>query len=495
MLAQLEILPGPEEVAAAAATHPLVALWTEIPAPELGPVEAFRALAGDGPGVILEELDLAGNPAGYSIVAGDPAALVLADGSGLRVEQLRPRLRLGEGAPAEASGGVQAALNDLAERLRSRAVPGLPTLTGGLAGLLCYEAAELLDGYSHPRGRGRARVAPISLLVLDRVVVFDHRRQVAVLVTHLPNNADRSLGEAALEEMAGQLQGAASTPMPEVPPPSRTLAAAPNISREMFHQGVRRIQDDISAGEIHQAVFSRRLSVPAREGGLQIYRRLRRLNPSPAMFFLRVPGLELAGSSPGPLVKVQGRQASTRPIFGTRRRGGSESEDQALEQELMHDPEKLAQHAMLLDLSREDLSRVCRPGTVTSTRQLGVQRFPRVMHMVSEVSGELAEEKTAFDALSALFPAATVTGAPKRRAMEIIAREEPTPRGPYAGACGYLSFAGDLEFCATIRAAVLSRGQVHVQAGAGIVSGSDPARELADTEAKASAILAAVGGA
>jgi anthranilate synthase component 1 len=262
----------------------------------------------------------------------------------------------------------------------------------------------------------------------------------------------------------------------------------------MYKSGVSRIKEDIAAGEIYQAVLSRRLSAPAREGGLEIYQRLRQLNPSPAMFFLRVPGVELAGSSPEPLVKVQGRHVTTRPIAGTRRRGEDEQEDQRLEQELLTDPKELAEHAMLVDLARNDLGKVCTPGTVVPTQLLKVQRFPRVMHIVSNVGGELAEGRSALDALAAVFPAGTVTGAPKRRAMEIIAREEPTARGPYAGACGYLTFYGDLEFCITIRTAVVTGGQVHVQAGAGIVSDSDPGQELAETEAKASAILAAIGG-
>jgi anthranilate synthase component 1 len=212
------------------------------------------------------------------------------------------------------------------------------------------------------------------------------------------------------------------------------------------------------------------------------------------MFYLHVPGVELAGSSPEPLVKVQGNRVSTRPIAGTRRRGSTEAEDQLLEQELLADPKERAEHAMLVDLARNDLGRVCTPGSVAPTQLLQVQRFPRVMHIVSQVTGKLAPENSALDALFSVFPAGTVTGAPKRRAMEIIAREEPTARGPYAGACGYITFYGDLEFCITIRTAVVSQGQVHVQAGAGIVSDSDPATELAETEVKASAILVAIGG-
>jgi anthranilate synthase component 1 len=492
MLASLEILTDRETVETTASAFPLVPVWAELPIGDLRPLEAFQALAGDGPGLLLEELDLSGRSVGFTIVAADPAALVVADRSGVRVESVRRPLPIVEGPFGEPGTSVLTTLNRLAAELRAPQLPQLPTMTGGLAGLLSYEAAGLLDGLAHPVGRGRQTVDPITLMVLDRVLVFDHRRNQLVLVAHVPAGTDYDQGALAVEEMAARLEARAELPVAFPAAARQTLAVAPNISVEMYQAGVRRIKEDIAAGEIYQAVLSRRLSAPAREGGLAIYQRLRRLNPSPAMFFLRVPGAELAGSSPEPLVKVQGRHVTTRPIAGTRRRGEDEREDQLLEQDLLSDPKELAEHAMLVDLARNDLGKVCRPGSVVPTELLQVQRFPRVMHIVSNVAGELAPESSALDALAAVFPAGTVTGAPKRRAMEIIAREEPTARGPYAGACGYLTFYGDLEFCITIRTAVVTGGQVHVQAGAGIVSDSDPLTELAETEAKASAILAAI---
>jgi anthranilate synthase component 1 len=212
------------------------------------------------------------------------------------------------------------------------------------------------------------------------------------------------------------------------------------------------------------------------------------------MFFLRFPDMELAGSSPEPLVRVEGRRVTTRPIAGTRPRGTTPEDDARLEDELLADPKERAEHAMLVDLARNDLGKVCRPGTVLPTELMAVERFSRVMHIVSTVEGELEDGRSALDALVAAFPAGTVTGAPKRRAMEIIAQEEPIARGPYAGAVGYVTFSGDLDFCITIRTAVASDGAVHIQSGAGVVADSDPERELRETEAKASAILAAVEG-
>lgn len=494
MLASLAILPDRLTLETTAQLYPMVPLWAELPLGELGPLEVFRALAGDGLGVLLEELDLSGRSTGYTIVAGDPAALVLADRSGVRLESVRRPLPISEGVFGPPGTDLISSLNRLAAELRGPGLPDLPTMTGGLAGLLNYEAGALLDDFAYPLGRGRLPAHPICLMVLDRVAVFDHRSRRLILVAHLPRGADYQAGVDALEEMADRIRSAPEPTTAQPPPSKQTLAVAPNLSTEMFQGAVRRVKEDIAAGEIYQAALSRRLSAPARESGLEIYQRLRQLNPSPAMFYLRVPGVELAGSSPEPLVKVQGGRVTTCPIAGTRRRGSDELEDQRLEQELLNDPKERAEHAMLVDLARNDLGRVCTPGSVRPTQLMKVQRFPRVMHLVSLVAGELASNHTALDALSAVFPAGTVTGAPKRRAMEIIAREEPTARGPYAGACGYVTFYGDLEFCITIRTAVVTLGQVHVQAGAGIVSDSDPGQELAETEAKASAILAAIGG-
>lgn len=469
----------------------LVPAWCELPVDLVGFEEAFATLAGDGPGVLLESLDLEGRPGPFTIVAGDPAAVVVADTAGVRLTHVRRQLPALEGWPLPGAS-VGDSLAELARRLAAPEVPGLPTCSGGLAGMFAYEASELLHGHQHP-GRGRRRIGdPVCLLILDRVAVFDHRQQRLCLVAHVPADADRSVGELALGAMEQALR-TAPRGGPLQPDGGNALLAAPNVSPQMYREAVRRSVEQIRAGEIFQVVLSRRLTVPAREDGFSIYRRLRQTNPSPAMFFVRLPGLELAGSSPEPLLKVHGRRALTRPIAGTRPRGDSPEDDRRLAAELRADPKECAEHAMLVDLARNDLGRVCAPGSVQVTQLMEPQDFPRVIHLVSTVEGELAAGRSPLDALFSTFPAGTVTGAPKRRAMEIIAAEEPTPRGPYAGAVGYCSFAGELDFCITIRTAVVASSQVHVQAGAGVVADSDPDRELLETEAKASAILAAVG--
>jgi anthranilate synthase component 1 len=264
------------------------------------------------------------------------------------------------------------------------------------------------------------------------------------------------------------------------------------MSDERYREIVASFKEHILAGDIFQGVPSRRVTFPAPDGGFQIYRRLRVANPAPYMFFLRMMGVELAGSSPEPLVRVERGRVSTRPIAGTRPRGLTDVADRELEHELLADPKERAEHAMLVDLARNDLGRVCTTGSVEPTELMQVERFTKVMHIVSTVEGDLRDGSHPFDALAVTFPAGTLSGAPKRRAMELIASHEPDARGPYGGAVGYCTFQGDLDFCITIRTAVVKDGQAHLQSGAGVVADSDPQAELDETKAKASALLPAV---
>ena len=484
---ELEVRPDRRSFDALAADWPLVPVWAELLADVSTPVGIFPAIAGDGPGLILESVERSERWGRYSFVAGDPAAIVTADREGVRVTDLVRDLPIA--APDVAP--TAEALTAIARSLAGPRPSELPSLTGGLMGYLAYEAAELLDGHPAPEPAA-APCPPIGLLVIDRAVVFDHWRQRLILVAHVPAGAyDR--GVEAIEELADRL---ASTPTPDLAPAVREApgddAGVPNMADEGYRWTVSAFKEHILAGDIYQGVPSRRVSFPAPEGGFPIYRRLRVTNPAPYMFFVRMPGMELAGSSPEPLVRVEGRRVSSRPIAGTRPRGRTEMRDRLLEHELLADPKEQAEHAMLVDLARNDLGRVCVPGSVRPTELMEVERFSKVMHIVSTVEGELREELHPLDALAVTFPAGTVTGAPKRRAMELIAEHEPTARGPYAGAVGYLTFAGDLDFCITIRTAVVVDGTVSVQTGAGVVADSDPERELEETKAKAAALLPAV---
>jgi anthranilate synthase component 1 len=477
-------------------TWPVVPVWAELLSDLTTPVGAFLSLAGSGAGTLLESVERSERWGRYSFVSGPPAAVLVVDDRGLRAtEQVRRLPELPEGP----SGSAIDALNAAVAALRAPRLPGLPMLTGGLVGSIAYEAARLIDGHAVPGDPGAD--PPIVFQVVDRAVVFDHWRQRLLLVAHVPGGTGGyGLAIDAIEELAGALEDASRARAPLHPSGGRprvdALAPVPNVDPEGFRAAVRRTKERIGAGDIFQAVLSRRLSIPwpRDRSALAVYRNLRVTNPSPYMFLLRMRGVELAGSSPEPLVRVEGRRVLTRPIAGTRPRGRDDDEDRGLEAELLADPKERAEHAMLVDLARNDLGKVCVPGSVRPTELFGVERFARVMHIVSTVEGELEPGRTALDALAATFPAGTVTGAPKRRAMEIIADEEPTARGPYAGAVGYVTFAGDMDLCITIRTAVLTDGVLHVQSGAGVVADSDPQAELLETEAKASALLEAVRG-
>ncbi len=484
----LRIRPDRETFDTLAREWPLVPVWAELLADVSTPVGLFPALAGEGPGVILESVERSERWGRYSFVAGDPAATVVVDEAGVRIEDVvRP---LPVVAP-DANVDPREALIAIGRSLAGPRPADLPALTGGLMGYLAYEAAALLDGHPAPEVAD-APCPPIGLLVIDRAVVFDHWRQRLILVAHVPA-ARYDEGVAAVEDLAVRI-GAAEVPAlaPAVEDATSTETGTPNMEDEAYRWTVSAFKEHILAGDIYQGVPSRRVSFPAPGGGFPIYRRLRVTNPAPYMFFVRIHGTELAGSSPEPLVRVEGRHVTSRPIAGTRPRGQTEIRDRLLEHELLADPKEQAEHAMLVDLARNDIGRVCVAGSVRPTELMEVERFTKVMHIVSTVEGELREDLHPLDALAVTFPAGTVTGAPKRRAMELIAEHEPTARGPYAGAVGYLTFAGDLDFCITIRTAVVSAGTASVQTGAGVVADSNPQAELDETKAKAAALLPAV---
>jgi anthranilate synthase component I len=483
---QLRVRPDRAAFDELSVEWPLVPVWTELLADVATPVGLFPALAGDGPGILLESVERSERWGRYSFVAGDPAAVVVVDRGGLHLRDVARDLPIGEPSrrltPREA-------LRAAVRRLRAPRIDGLPPITGGLMGYAAYEAAELLDGHPVP-SPDDAPCPPIGLLLVDRAVVFDHWRQRLLLIAHV-RPGEYEAGVAAVEELAVKVE--AARPLPLLPVIEHASAAGePNMEDERYREIVSAFKEHILAGDIFQGVPSRRLSFPAPEGGLPIYRRLRVSNPAPYMFYLRTLGMELAGSSPEPLVRVEGRRVTTRPIAGTRARGQTDVRDRLLEHELLADPKERAEHAMLVDLARNDLGRVCVAGSVRPTELMQVERFSKVMHIVSTVEGDLRHDAEPFDVLAVTFPAGTVTGAPKRRAMELIAEHEPTPRGPYAGAVGYLTFAGDLDFCITIRTVAVVDGVATVQMGAGVVADSDPAGEFEETEAKAAALIPAV---
>ena len=379
-------------------------------------------------------------------------------------------------------------------------VPGLPRFTGGAVGFVGYDVVRSIEKL--PKAPADDRGLPDAVVMfVDTLLVVDnlhHRAQIIASVA-VPAKHD----DALLRELFDQAQirindwaARLAAPSPLTPLDISATGAAPlplsPYTADGYRGGVKRIKEYITAGDIFQCVLSRRLEVPAPDPFLA-YRYLRTLNPAPYLFFLHLDDMHLVGSSPEALVRVEAGEVTVRPIAGTRKRGATPAEDAALAEELAGDPKERAEHLMLLDLGRNDVGRVAEYGSVRVTQQMALERYSHVMHLVSEVKGRLRGDLDALGALAAAFPAGTVSGAPKVRAMQIIDELEPTRRGPYAGAVGYFGWgARNLDTAIAIRTAVIKGGRAWVQAGAGIVADSDPQGELEETEAKARGVLTAL---
>lgn len=386
-------------------------------------------------------------------------------------------------------------IETFAARYRVAPVAGLPRFTGGLVGYFGYDTVRYIEQRLGPcRKPDPLNTPDILLLVSEEVIVFDNLSGRLYLVVHAdPAQTDAvAQAERRLDELVTML--AQATPRPAK---RRAVQVSEDdfvsgFTKAGFEQAVDRIKDYILAGDVMQVVISQRLSVPFSAQPLDLYRALRSLNPSPYMFYLDLGDFHVVGSSPEILVRLEEGMVTVRPIAGTRRRGADEAQDRALELELLADPKERAEHLMLIDLGRNDIGRVCETGTVKVTEQMQVERYSHVMHIVSNVTGRLRAGLSAMDTLRATFPAGTVSGAPKVRAMEIIDELEPVKRGIYAGAVGYLSWYGNMDTAIAIRTAVIKDGALHIQAGAGIVADSVPKYEWMETMNKGRAVFRAV---
>lgn len=382
----------------------------------------------------------------------------------------------------------------LLQGFRPAAVPGLPRFWGGLVGFLGYDMVRYIERL--PELTPESPLPEACLLLPEHLLIFDNLRQT-IKVVALVTLSDRERLEAryeaavaAIHEIIARLRQ--PVPASEPPPPGKGPKLASNVTKKQFEDMVRRAKDYIAAGDAIQVVLSQCFQAPFELDALDLYRALRCINPSPYMFFLEFGDLKLVGASPEILVRLEDRHITYRPIAGTRPRGKTQEEDLALEQDLLADPKERAEHIMLVDLGRNDVGRVAAIGSVRVPELFTVERYSHVMHLVSQVEGELAEGEDGISLLQATFPAGTVTGAPKVRAMEIIEELEPSRRGPYAGAVGYIAFGGNLDFCITIRSFTVHQGRVYLQVGAGIVADSDPAREFQETVNKAMALMRAL---
>ncbi|MBI4491806.1 MAG: anthranilate synthase component I, partial [Chloroflexi bacterium] len=455
------------------------------------PPSAFLRLAHRPNAFLLESVEGGQHLARYSFLGFDlQDSLVLREGSaqltrGDRVEELpyTDPLTLIDGLVAR-PGVVR--------------LPGMPRFVGGAVGYLSYEAARCFERLPAPE-RDRLGLPLGHLMLVDTLLVFDHLRRTAMAITHIPLDGDVEAeyraGQERLERVLDQF---AFARMPAASFPEAVDALArpdevrSNFSRAEFEQMVRRAKEHIVGGDVIQVVVSQRLELPCRAPAFSVYRALRSLNPSPYLYFLDFGSYQIIGASPELLVLVEDGVVSTHPIAGTRPRGRTPEQDQHLARELLQDEKERAEHVMLVDLGRNDIGRVSVPGSVTVPQLMEVEYYSHVMHIVSHVQGRLRSELRPVDALRACFPAGTVSGAPKIRAMELIAEFEPERRGPYAGAVGFFGLDGDVEAAITIRTIVLQDGVAHVQAGAGIVADSDPATEYQETLSKAEALLSAV---
>ncbi|HWN82665.1 MAG TPA: anthranilate synthase component I [Candidatus Udaeobacter sp.] len=451
------------------------------------PVSVFQKLRAAGPAFLLESVEGGETWGRYSLLAAGGRTRIRLTGSRLEVEVGGERRTVPAKDPLT---GLRSLL--IAERRAD--LPGIPRFAGCAVGYLGYDLVRELERLP-ATAEDDLGLPTAEFLVAETVVVFDHLSHTVKLIHAARIGADPRTAYAraiaALERTAAEIMA----PTPPRSPAPAMVARAPFVSgmgAEAFKAGVEAIRELIRAGDAVQVVLSHRLSRPFAGDPFDTYRALRVINPSPYMFYLDFGDLQVAGASPEVLVRVEGRSVTVRPIAGTRPRGATPDEDRARAADLRADSKEQAEHLMLVDLGRNDLGRVCEFGSVEVEDFHTIERYSHVMHLVSGVRGRLRAECDCFDALRACFPAGTVTGAPKVRAMEIIEALEPTRRGIYAGAVGYVDFQGNLDTAIAIRTLVFHRGQAHVQAGAGIVADSTPEGELAETLAKAEALCRAV---
>ncbi len=471
-----------------AAQGNLIPVYREIMADLDTPVTAFKKIDDGRYSFLLESIEggekwarytfLGSNPA-VVIRSGDGAVEIVAEGTVRREETTDPL------------GFVR----DYLQRYQPVLLDGIPRFFGGAVGYLGYDMVRHFERL--PSTKPAAIGAYDSYFIItDTMVIFDNVSQKIKVVSNAHLDGDMSPEQAYAEATAkiDALIAKLKAPLPLTTPQPATgrVAFTSNISRETFEAAVERAKEYVRGGDIIQVVLSQRFSGELTVDPLDIYRVLRTLNPSPYMFFLRLDDTLVVGASPEVMVRREGERVELRPIAGTRPRGATPELDSALAEELLADPKERAEHVMLVDLGRNDLGRVCKTGTVKVSELMVVERYSHVMHIVSNVQGELAPGKDAFDVVRATFPAGTLSGAPKVRAMEIIDELEPLRREIYGGAVGYFSFSGNMDMAIAIRTLVIKDNKVHLQAGAGIVADSDPAAEYQETVNKAMAVVKAI---
>ncbi|MCX6539119.1 MAG: anthranilate synthase component I [Acidobacteria bacterium] len=466
-----------------------VPVCKEIMADLLTPVSAFLKIAEHSDyAYLLESVEGGEQVARYSFLGKDPFLILRAVDGVVTLER--------SGTTTISEEGFVPTLRRVMAEFRSPSVPGLPRFTGGAVGFMGYDAVSWFEPVMlQPVSEADPVIDQAGFMLFDTVLAFDHVQHRILIIANARISADDDLHAlyqfacAKIEFLERELERNLSQGERQTAAP---IDMPPNMTREQFEQHVRSAKELIAAGDIYQVVLSQRFEADLDADPFAVYRALRHVNPSPYMFFVKMADVSMVGASPEMLVRVEGRRVETHPIAGTRPRGPTAEEDQLLAEELKASEKERAEHVMLVDLGRNDIGRVCEYGSVRVSQFMALERYSHVMHLVSIVEGKLAEDRDRLDALVSCFPAGTVSGAPKVRAMEIIASLEPSRRGAYGGAVGYLDFAGNLDFCITIRTVVIVGRRALVQAGAGIVADSDPTAEFEETRDKARAMFRAL---
>ncbi len=450
----------------------LIPVYKEIVADMESPVSAFKKIEGDY-SFLLESVEGEEKIARYSFLGT------------VSEKDARPFESFSE-------------IRQFISRFNAVAVPGLPRFHGGLVGYVSYDMVREIEDIPD-KNPDTLKLPPMLFLLTDTLLAFDHAKHKVLLISnaHVKGDPAGAYGEACLkiDKLEEKLKKPLAFEKEEFELPSevkKTIKFSSNMSQEEFEEIVEKAKEYIRSGDIIQVVPSQRLETECRVDPFNVYRILRTINPSPYMFYLKLGEIKIAGSSPEVMVRLEGGVATVRPIAGTRRRGKDEEEDQKMAEELLASEKERAEHIMLVDLGRNDLGRVCEFGTVKLTEKMVIEKYSHVMHIVSNVTGKLKKDKDAIDLLKATFPAGTVTGAPKVRAMEIIDELENVKRGPYAGCVGYFGFSGEMDTGITIRTVIFKENKAFVQAGAGIVADSIPSQEYKETINKARAMLRAI---
>jgi anthranilate synthase component 1 len=482
------------------------------------PLSAYRKIRGAGESFLFESVEGGEHLGRYSFVGCNPRAVIRQDGQHVQMfengrvtesfmvepKPLTPSLSPSDGERVAEPGEGKTVRDGLEvvervmKKYRAVAVPGLPRFTGGALGFIGYEFIHDIEPVVPRPAHDELKTPVLYFLIADQILIFDRVQQtITILVNAILDDAESPAdayenATSEIDRILALLEQPSEHTVVAVANEIPAVEFSSNQTKEKFFANVEAAKKYITGGDIIQVVGSQRFSAPVTASPLDIYRAVRNVNPSPYLFLLELDGFALVGASPELHVRCEEGKVEIRPIAGTRRRGKNEDEDAALEKELLADPKERAEHVMLVDLARNDIGRVCDFGSVQVKDLMFIERYSHVMHIVSQVEGKLSAEKTNYDLMRATFPAGTVSGAPKIRAMQIISELEQTTRGTYAGAVGYFSFNGNLDTCITIRTALIKDGKAYVQAGGGWVNDSTPEGEYQETINKSMAMRKAI---